>query len=81
VAAYAFVFHHSLPSLAHPLGPDLTWTLSSVFSGAVGLSFLAYLLVGVAVSLSFGDHTLSPANLNWEGYKGVDNMITAWSMC
>lgn len=69
VAAYAYIFHHSVPSLAHSTrNKD---TLTHLFRTAVVISAIAYILVGVVVSLYFGSETLTSSNLSWEMYVGV----------
>ena len=70
IAGYAYIFHHSIPSLAYPVPREHQKSLSSIFSAAVMISCAAYVAVGVVVSLYFQNNTLSPSNLNWEGYIG-----------
>jgi amino acid permease len=70
IAAYSYVFHHSIPSLAHPVPIEHKGFLGKIFSFAIVLSFVAYVLVAVVLSLYFQTNTLSPSNLNWETYLG-----------
>jgi hypothetical protein len=71
IVAYAFIFHHSVPSLAHPVKDKQS--LVSIFTYALLISLAAYALVGVVVSLFFGSDLNTASNLNWETYVGVRN--------
>eukprot|EP01034_Spumella_vulgaris_P023526 gene23526-29750_t len=71
IVAYAFIFHHSVPSLAHPVQDKKS--LVSIFTYALLISLAAYALVGVVVSQFFGSNLSTASNLNWETYVGVRN--------
>ena len=66
-ALFAFIFHHSIPTLAEPardkdsIGQALAWT--------VWLIVMAYLLISIPAVLYFGKDTLPAASLNWNTYK------------
>eukprot|EP01038_Epipyxis_sp_PR26KG_P008822 gene8822-11911_t len=68
IAGYAYIFHHSIPSLAHPVQDKKS--LPKIFSYAIYISFVAYSLVGGVLSLYFGNHIQVSSNLNWETYLG-----------
>ena len=69
MAAYAYIFHHSVPSLESPVRDKRS--LVRLFSTASLVAMLLYLLVGGAVSLFFQTRTLSSSNLLWVGYRGA----------
>ena len=68
IGAYAFIFHHSVPSLAQPV-KDKT-TLNSIFSTTISFCLLGYTLLGVILATFFGDNLEQSANLNWSNYVG-----------
>ena len=70
IAGYAYVFHHSIPSLAHPVPETHKSSLNMIFSTAILISFAAYVCMAVTVSSYFKQDTLSPSNLNWAEYIG-----------
>lgn len=71
IAAYAYIFHHSVPALSEPVEDKRS--LSKMFTVALLIAFVGYALLGVCVSLYFGNHVLSSSNLNWRDYEGVRN--------
>lgn len=71
IAAYAYIFHHSVPALSEPV-EDKT-TLTKMFSVALIIAFVGYGVLGVCVSLYFGNNVLTSSNLNWRDYEGVRN--------
>jgi amino acid permease len=66
VAAYAYIFHHSIPSLAHNVRDK--GSLTTLFRTALLISMVSYIGVGAVVSMYFGDGTKSSSNLNWLHY-------------
>lgn len=78
VAAYAYIFHHSVPSLSHGV-KDQT-SLTSLFGIALLVSMVSYIGVGATVSMYFGDETKTSSNLNWQSYVGSPsaNGEAAW---
>ena len=68
IAAYANIFHHSIPSLAHPVRNKSS--LGRVFSTALLISWAAYAGIGLVISVYFGEHTKVASNLNWRYYNG-----------
>ena len=70
IAGYAYVFHHSIPSLAHPVPEAHKSSLSMIFSTAILISFVAYVCMAMTVSSYFQADTMSPSNLNWADYVG-----------
>ncbi len=71
IAAYAYIFHHSVPSLAYSTKDQIH--LTHLFRTALVISMLAYMLVGTVVSMYFGEGTLTSSNLNWQYYIGLRN--------
>lgn len=68
IAAYAYIFHHSVPGLSDPIEDKKS--LTKMFAVALFISFVAYALMGVVVSLYFGHYVDSSSNLNWQTYHG-----------
>ncbi|CAM9246011.1 unnamed protein product, partial [Ectocarpus fasciculatus] len=66
IAAFAHIFHHSIPALSQPVR-DKT-RLSYIYTTTLVCCFLAYSAIGLSVSLYFGSNTLSSSNLNWVDY-------------
>lgn len=75
VAAYAFIFHHSVPALSEPITDKST--LNSLFQTALVISMVFYIALGVIISAYFGTYTLPSSNLNWKDYTGNGNGITS----
>ncbi len=69
VAAYSYIFHHSIPSLSHNVRDKST--LTSLYQTALIISMIAYIGVGAIVSLYFGNSTKSSSNLNWTRYLAL----------
>jgi amino acid permease len=74
VAAYAYIFHHSIPSLADTCRDKDQ--LTHVFGVATVVSMLAYSLVGACIAVYFKDQVLSQSNLNWINYRGYSSSST-----
>ena len=68
VAIYAFIFHHSVPILAQPVGDKKS--LNRVFQTAFLITGAFYVSIGLLLALSFGDRVDSQCNLNWGKYVG-----------
>ena len=68
IAAYANIFHHSIPSLSHPVVDK--GSLGKIFTTALIVSWAAYAGIGTAISIFFGEHTKVASNLNWRSYVG-----------
>ena len=68
VATYAFIFHHSVPVLAHPVAHKAS--LPSLFAASFAVCCLAYGALGLIVSLGFGEAINQQCNLNWKDYVG-----------
>eukprot|EP01039_Chlorochromonas_danica_P005395 gene5395-5933_t len=73
VAAYAYIFHHSVPSLEYPVREKKS--MINLFSTAIVISMVLYILVGAVVSAYFGDQTDQSSNLNWEKYHGPNGNL------
>jgi amino acid permease len=75
IAAYANIFHHSIPALAQ-LVSDKSM-LNGVFFSALIIAMASYSALGAIVSSYFGDHTLMSSNLNWAHFHGAegDNVV------
>lgn len=69
IATYAFSFHHSTPSLAHPVQDKSC--LVMMFFYALLFCFIAYTAIGTVVSLYFGDKMVTSSNLSWEHFEGI----------
>jgi len=67
IAAYANIFHHSIPNLAHTM-KDRT-QLVPMFASVFVFCNVAYGVIGVLVANYFGDDTLASANINWVDYS------------
>jgi amino acid permease len=68
VAAFAFLFHHSVPALAEPITDKKQ--LNSLFSSALFITLIFYIALGIIISAYFGGNTDSSSNLNWRFYIG-----------
>lgn len=66
IAAYAFIFHHSVPALSEPITDKST--LNSLFRTTLIISVSFYIALGAVISGYFGQHTLASSNLNWKNY-------------
>jgi amino acid permease len=69
VAAYAFIFHHAIPSLADTV-QDKT-SLNSLFQITTIICGVFYIFIGSVVAVYFGSSTNSACNLNWVHYVGT----------
>jgi amino acid permease len=68
IAAFAFLFHHAIPSLAHSTHKK-SW-LKSLFTISIILCAISYIILGLVVSIYFQKETKSSCNLNWKNYIG-----------
>jgi amino acid permease len=68
IGAYAFIFHHSVPALSHPVVDKKQ--LLPIFGTTIGFCFIGYSMLGIVLSIYFGDHLEQAANLNWSDYVG-----------
>jgi hypothetical protein len=66
IAVYSNMFHHSIPALSEPAADKKQ--LGSMFTTALLACFVSYTLIGITVSLYFGQTILSSSNLNWEHF-------------
>ena len=71
IAAYAYIFHHSVPALSDPI--ENKQSLTKMFAVALFISFAAYSVMGMVVSLYFGHYVDTSSNLNWQTYHGPLN--------
>ena len=69
IAAYANIFHHSIPALSQPVASKAD--LAHVFTTSLLVSLGAYCAIGIVVSTYFGEHTQMASNLNWRSYVGL----------
>ena len=69
MAAYATIFHHSIPAISHPVKDKKQ--LGRIYITALGFCFVGYTLLAITVSSYFGENTKISSNLNWEYYWGV----------
>eukprot|EP00602_Paraphysomonas_sp_CaronLab_P013815 CAMPEP_0185041578 /NCGR_PEP_ID=MMETSP1103-20130426/41073_1 /TAXON_ID=36769 /ORGANISM="Paraphysomonas bandaiensis, Strain Caron Lab Isolate" /LENGTH=417 /DNA_ID=CAMNT_0027581379 /DNA_START=297 /DNA_END=1550 /DNA_ORIENTATION=- len=68
IALFANIFHHSIPALSEPTIDKKQ--LSSIYASTLLCCYIAYTLIGVTLSLYFGDSIMSSSNLNWMDYDG-----------
>jgi amino acid permease len=68
IALFANIFHHSIPSLSEPVRNKQS--LHLIFLVTLLACSLAYTLIGVILTLYFGDAIRSSSNLNWMDYDG-----------
>ena len=68
IAAYANVFHHSIPALSHPVHDKSK--LTSIFIYTTIFCLCAYSLIGCMISSYFGVYIKTSSNLNWVSYSG-----------
>jgi amino acid permease len=78
IAAFAFLFHHAIPSLSHSTQKK-TWN-NIIFSVSILICAVSYILLGLVVSLYFGEETSSACNLNWKTYVGSGTVINPSSV-
>jgi hypothetical protein len=71
IAAYAYIFHHSVPALSEPVEDKRS--LGRLFTIALLIAFVGYALLGVCLSAYFGEDSLTSSNLDWRHYQGVLN--------
>ena len=69
MAAYATIFHHSIPSISQPVKNKLQ--LGRIFTVTLLICFIAYAAMAIVISSYFGNKTLICSNLNWDFYWGV----------
>jgi hypothetical protein len=82
MAAYATIFHHSIPSISQPVRNKLQ--LGRIFTVTLLLCFIAYSVMSIVISNYFGDKTLISSNLDWEFYWGklnVNREIPLYARC
>lgn len=68
MAAYATIFHHSIPSISQPVRNKSQ--LGRIFTVTLLLCFIAYTVMSIVISNYFGEKTLISSNLDWEFYWG-----------
>ena len=73
IGAYAFIFHHSIPALSQPVGNKKS--LLAIFSTTILFCLAAYVLLGVLLSMYFGNELEQSANLNWSSYVDIHHHV------
>ena len=68
MAAYATIFHHSIPSISQPVKDKLQ--LGWIFAVTLLVCFIAYTTMAIVISNYFENETLISSNLDWEFYWG-----------
>lgn len=68
IAAFSFLFHHAIPSLTESIHHSKTG-FNSIFSTAIIVCTLSYILLGVTLAWYFHDNISSACNLNWKNYE------------
>jgi hypothetical protein len=82
MAAYATIFHHSIPSISQPVRDKLQ--LGRIFTATLLICFIAYTAMAIVISSYFGNKTLICSNLNWDFYWGKlteDREIPLYARC
>lgn len=70
IITYAFIFHHSIPGLSHPVSKPNKRHLKSIFQSTFVMSTLLYTFVAISVGICFGTNIQQSSNLNWKGFRG-----------
>ena len=70
IIVYAFIFHHSIPGLSHPVSRSSKRQLKSIFQSTFVISGLGYTFIGICVGYFFGVNINESSNLNWKEYRG-----------
>lgn len=76
ISLFAYIFHHSIPSLSEPVVEKKQ--LNQIFILTLVCCCFAYTVIGVVLSLYFGDAIKSSLNLNWMDYDG-EKTFKDWS--
>jgi hypothetical protein len=71
IVTYANIFHHSIPALSRPVA-DKSQT-GNIFTAAICVCYVGYLLVGLMLGWYFYGSKLSASNLHWAAYVGCAN--------
>lgn len=69
IAAYANIFHHSIPSLSSFV--ESKQSLSAIFITALVIAMISYAAIGVFISSYFGESTNISSNLNWINFHSL----------
>jgi hypothetical protein len=70
IACYAFIYHHSIAGLSHPVRDKKL--LGSIFLTTFIICAVAYGSIAVLVATYFGPHMAQSSNLEWHDYgKGM----------
>lgn len=64
IAAYASIFHHSIPAISQPVKNKLH--LGWIYTITLLICFVAYSIMSITISSYFGDNTIVSTNLNWQ---------------
>ena len=72
IAAYANIFHHSLPALSQPVQNKKN--LVFIYLCTIFLCLIAYCSIGCIISSYFGSYIKSSSNLNWISYSGFSRV-------
>lgn len=68
LAAYAYIFHHSVTALSEPIADKRD--LTKMFAISLLVAFTGYTLLAIVLASYFGPNVLSSSNLNWIYYVG-----------
>lgn len=66
IACYAFIYHHSIAGLSHPVRDKRL--LGSIFLTTFLICSVAYGAIAVLVASYFGPHMAQSSNLEWQEY-------------
>jgi len=72
LAAYAYIFHHSVTALSEPIADKRN--LTKMFAISLFVAFIGYTLLALVLASYFGSHVLSSSNLNWIYYVGSKSL-------
>lgn len=73
IAAYANIFHHSIPVLSQPV--ENKKKLAHIFGYTILLCLIAYSTIGSVISIYFGNTIKSSSNLMWISFNGYDSNV------
>ena len=68
LAAYAYIFHHSVTALSEPIADKRD--LTKMFAISILVAFIGYTLLAIVLASYFGPNVMSSSNLNWIYYVG-----------
>jgi hypothetical protein len=77
LAAFANIFHHSIPALAKPVKNKLS--VGTIFVVSVFCCFLSYSFIGITLATYFGSNIPTESNLIWTSFLGSSSYVAVAS--